>query len=46
MVKDIVLYLYMVVKVLFVSMGMLGVETPFLKIVKLYARQVFDITSQ
>ena len=42
MVKNIVLYLHMIVKVLFVSMGLLGVETPFLNIVELYARQVFD----
>ena len=44
-VKDIVLNLCMVVKVWFVSMGLLGIEILFLKIVKLYARQVFDIMS-
>ena len=37
-VNDIVLYLHMVVKVLFECLGQLGVETPFLKIRKLYAR--------
>ena len=31
MVKDLVLYLYVMVKVFSKSMGQLGVETPFLK---------------
>ena len=44
-VKDIVLNLCMVVKVWFVSMGLLGIEILFLKIVELYARRVFDIMS-
>ena len=44
-VKELVLNLCMVVKVWFVSMGLLGVELPFLKIVELYARRVFDLMS-
>ena len=38
MVKDIVLYLHMVVKVLFETMGQLSIEIPFLKVMELYAR--------
>ena len=32
MLKDIILYLHIVVQVLFECMGQLGVETPFLKV--------------
>ena len=37
-VKDLVLYLCVMVRVFSEIMGQLGVETPFLKIVELYAR--------